>query len=452
MNGQRPAEVPSAAYLEHTAERTARAAVEAAPPTSGYGGAPDQVCASIEATLERRSPALLGLSRALHAEPELGFEERKSVQAVADLLAAEGHDVEVGAYGLPTALRAVAGEATGEGGQRAAVGGPRVALLAEYDALPGIGHACGHNVICATAVGAFLAVADHLDRLGGTVELIGTPAEEGGGGKELIARAGGFVGLDAALMLHPFGGYDIAEHPFLGRRTVDVTYRGVAAHASAAPFMGRNALDAVVAAYQGIAALRQHIPPTDRVHGVITDGGDRPNIVPEHAAAAFYLRSAGVDTLLDLSRRVQAILEGAAAMTGTVCETRWDAEPAYLPIRHNHVLATRYAVRMARRGRTVLPDGVVPEFLTGSTDLGNVSLRLPAIHPMLGLGPSSVALHTADFARWAGSSEADAAVLDGAAGLALTAADFLSDAELRSAARAEFDAAGGPVDVSALLG
>ncbi|MGH3344811.1 MAG: M20 family metallopeptidase [Carbonactinosporaceae bacterium] len=450
MNGQRPAEAPSAAYLERTAERTARAAAEAAPPTSAYGGTPDQVCASIEAALERRSPALLALSRALHAAPEVGFEERRSVQAVAELLAAEGHEAEVGAFGLPTALRAVAGDG----------GGPRVALLAEYDALPGIGHACGHNVICATAVGAFLAVADHLDQLGGqlggqaggTVELIGTPAEEGGGGKELIARAGGFERLDAALMLHPFGGYDIAEHPFLGRRTVEVTYRGVAAHASAAPFMGRNALDAVVAAYQGVAALRQHIPSTDRVHGVITDGGDRPNIVPEHAAAAFYLRSADVDTLLDLSRRVQAILDAAAAMTGTACETRWDAEPAYLPIRHNHALATRYALRMTRRGRTVLPEGIVPEFLTGSTDLGNVSLRLPAIHPMLGLGPASAALHTADFARWAGSSEADSAVVDGAVGLALTAADFLADAELRAAARAEFDTAGGPVDVPGLLG
>lgn len=430
---------PDDAYLDKLSTRTARLVAEAEPLTSPFAGAPDVVVADVIKAVERRREALVALSRDIHAHPEEGYAEHHAVRAVADLLGSEGHAPEVGAYGLPTALRARAGE-----------GRPRVAVLAEYDALPGIGHGCGHNVICAAAVGAFLALAEHVDGLGGSVELIGTPAEEGGGGKEVIARAGGFDEVDAAVMLHPFS-YDLADHPFLGRRVVEVVYSGVAAHASAMPFMGRNALDGVVAAYTGIAALRQHIPPTDRVHGVITDGGARPNVVPERAAALFYLRSFEPETLADLCRRAQGVFEGAAAMTGTSVDVRWDVEPAYLPIRHNGPLATRYAVRMAARGRRVLPAGVVPETLTGSTDLGNVSVRVPAIHPMLAIAGAEASLHTTEFAAAAATERADDAVIDGAVGLALTAADFVADADLREATAADFAEAGGVLDLDALL-
>lgn len=438
MATKRP-EVPSTAFLDDLAGRTRQAADRAAPLASGHAGAPAELAERVGAAVERRAATLRELSHDVHDHPELGFEEHRSVRAVARVLEDAGHDVEIGAYGLPTAFRARAGD-----------GGPRLAVLAEYDALPGIGHACGHNIICATAVGAFLSLAEHVVDLGGCVELIGSPAEEGGGGKELIARAGGFDGVDAAIMLHP-SDTDIAAQSCLGRRVVDVTYAGVAAHASAYPFMGRNALDAVVVAYTGVAALRQHIPPTDRVHGVITDGGARPNIVPERASAQFYVRSAGTETLRDLSRRVQRIFEGAAEMTGTAVDVRWDGEPAYLPIRYSSPLAARYTVHLGRRGRRVLPDGVVPDFLSGSTDLGNVSVRVPAIHPMLAVAPSSVALHTADFATWAASERADAAVVDGAVGLALTGADFLADDALRDDVAREFAEAGGPVDVERLF-
>jgi len=431
---------PDPTYLETLAGRTARLVSRAEPVSSEHAGASDALARAVTDSVERRQAGLRALSREVHDHPEEGFSEHHAVEAVTRMLRAEGNDVEVGAYGLETALRARAGE-----------GRPRVAVLAEYDALPGIGHACGHNVICATAVGAFCALADHVGALGGSVELLGTPAEEGGGGKEVLARAGAFDEVDAAVMLHPFD-YDIAAHPFLGRRVVEVVYTGVAAHASAMPFMGRNALDGVVAAYTGVAALRQHIPPTDRVHGIITDGGARANVVPERAAALFYLRSTGPETLADLCRRAQGVFEGAAAMTGTAVDVRWDPQPPYLPIRHNQSLAARYAVRMASRGRQVLPTGIVPETFTGSTDLGNVSVRVPAIHPMLAVASPGTSLHTSEFAAAAATEAADEAVVDGATGLALTAADYLADEVLRAAVAAEFADGGGVLDVPSLFG
>ena len=260
--------------------------------------------------------------------------------------------------------------------------GPHIAVLAEYDALPGLGHACGHNVICTTAAGGFLGAATVAERLGGRVSLIGTPAEEGGGGKEILARAGVFDDVDAVIMLHPFS-HDVALHPFLGRRQLEMVFHGVGAHASAQPFMGRNALDAAVAAYQGVSALRQQLPQSDRVHGVFSDGGARPNVIPARAALLFYLRSQNPDTLRDLAARMTSIAEGAAAMTGCGVELIWDAQAAYLPIRFNTALAGRWSVNQAGTGRKPLPPGIVPESLTGSTDLGNLSYRMPALHPML---------------------------------------------------------------------
>jgi amidohydrolase len=407
----------------------------AEPIRSEFAGAGEPLRSDVERWVVGHAEELVALSRDLHAHPEEAFAEHRSVEQAAELLRRHGHDVEVGVGGLDTALRA------GLGGD-----GPHVAVLAEYDALPGIGHGCGHNIICSAGVGGFLAAATAVTAVGGRVSLFGTPAEEGGGGKEHLARAGLFDDVDAVVMLHPFS-HDIATHPFLGRRQVEVVFHGVAAHAAAQPFMGRNALDAVVATYQGVAALRQHIPSTDRVHGIITDGGKRPNVVPDRAAALFYVRSAEPGSLRDLARRIEAVAHGASSMTGCGVELHWDGNPAYLPIRHNAVLAARWAEHQARRGRTSLPRGVVPEHLTGSTDLGNLSFRMPAIHPMIGLGDPNLSLHTEEFAAAAGSPAGDRAVLDGAIGLALTTADYLADADLREAVRAEFEAAGGSLDV-----
>ena len=429
-----PYDPPSAPYPDLMAECFAaleRDVASAEPVRSPHDGAPRAVTDRLTAAVEARAEDLIALSHEIHANPELGFDEHAAAATVARVLEGAGHDVDVGAYGLATAVRATAGHDR-----------PRVAILAEYDALPGIGHACGHNVICATAVGAFLAVAESVDELGGSVELIGCPAEEGGGGKEIISKAGGFDEVDCAIMLHPHS-FDVATHTWLGVQQVSVTYRGLSAHASATPFMGRNALDAVVQAYQALGALRQHVLPTDRIHGVITNGGAKPNIVPDEASAQFYLRSGHPSTLSELTTRAREVFEAAALATGTQLEVDWEPCPVYLPVRNNHALAARYAENIAARGRRPLPDGVVPRELTGSTDLGNVSVRVPAIHPTLAIAPPEVTIHTPAFAEWAASERADAGTVDGAVGLALTAADFLSDPKLREDVAAEFERAGG---------
>jgi amidohydrolase len=403
-----PRPSPDDSYLRALTTATERAVAAAEPIASEHGGAPAPVREAVTAAVGDHADELVALSRDLHAHPEEGFAEHRSVRAVAELLERHGHRVEVGIGGLETAFVTTRGE-----------DGPHVAVLAEYDALPGIGHGCGHNIICATGVGGFLGAALAQPRTGGRVSLIGTPAEEGGGGKETLARAGVFDDVDAVVMTHPFN-HDIAMHPFLGRRQLEMVFHGVAAHASAQPFMGRNALDAAVSAYQGVAALRQHLPGTDRVHGVFTDGGARPNVVPERAALLFYVRSADPVTLRDLADRLTAIA---------------------------HRAASAWSVNQEPTGRQPLPPGIVPEFLTGSTDLGNLSYRMPAIHPMIAVSEPTVALHTAAFADAAGSPAGDRAVRDGALGLALTAVDYLADPALREAVHAEFAAAGGPLDV-----
>ncbi|GAA1870000.1 M20 family metallopeptidase [Pseudonocardia ailaonensis] len=423
---------PDDGYLRALVAATEQAVAGAEPLGSEHAGAPAELREPVAAAVDALGDELVALSRDLHAHPETSFAEHRSARAVAELLERHGHEPETGVGGLDTALRCTSG---GDG--------PHVGILAEYDALPGIGHGCGHNVIATTALGAFLALAG---RAPGRVTLFGTPAEEGGGGKETMARAGLFDDVDAVVMLHPFS-HDVAMHPFLGRRQVEMVFRGVAAHAAAQPFMGRNALDAAVAAYQGVAALRQHLPPTDRIHGTFTDGGARPNVVPERAAVLFYVRSMEPETLRDLAERVTAIAEGAARMHGCGVELSWDAAPAYLPIRHNAALAGRWAVNQRERGRTSLVPGIVPEFLTGSTDLGNLSQRMPAIHPMLAIAGPTEALHTEGFAAAAGSATGDAGVRDGAHGLAMTALDYLADAGLREAVHAEFAAQGGALDV-----
>ena len=426
---------PDDSYLRSLTAATERAVLDAEPISSEYAGAPEKVRAAVLAAAREYGDDLVALSQDLHAHPEEAYAEHRSVQAVARLLERHGHPTRIGVGGLDTALIATRGTE-----------GPHIGVLAEYDALPGIGHACGHNIICSTAVGGFLAAARVQEQVGGRVSLIGTPAEEGGGGKEKMARAGVFDDVDAVIMLHPFT-HDLALHPFLGRRQVEMVFHGVASHAAAQPFMGRNALDAAVAAYQGVAALRQHLPSSDRLHGIFTDGGARPNVVPERAALLFYVRSAAPETLRDLATRMTEIARGAAAMTGCGVEMHWDPLPPYLPIRFNNALAARWAVNQEPVGRRSLPPGVVPDFLTGSTDLGNLSYRMPAIHPMIAVSEPTVALHTTAFAEAAGGPAGDLAVRDGAVGLALTAADYLADAALRDAVHSEFAAAGGPLDV-----
>jgi amidohydrolase len=431
----RPTE-PSRSYLDALSERTAERAARAVPLRSAHRGAPPGLAESVAASVRERSAAIAALSRRIFATPEEAFDEHRSAAAVAEAVRAEGWDARVGVFGQPTAVLAAAGRASG----------PAIAILAEYDALPVIGHGCGHNIIAASAVGAFLAVASVADQLDGRVVLLGTPAEEGNSGKELLAREGAFDGLDAAIMAHPFG-YDAADHPFIGRRILRVHYTGVAAHASATPFMGRNALDAVNLHYQAVAQLRQHLPPGDRVHGIVLHGGDRPSIVPSTATLEYYLRSHEAVTLRELSARFEEISAGVALATGTGVRLEWDPQPFTLPTRFNRPLTERWAVHQQRIGRRVLTREVVPSELAASTDFGNVSVRIPGIHPVIAVSPPEVALHTAEFARYASSAAGDRAAVDAAHGLALTALDFLTDSELRAATAADFAAAGGAIDV-----
>ena len=391
----------------------------------------------IDRALARLRPELQELAHALYAHPEIGFQEHRSVALIAETLAAHGVDAEVGAFGLDTALRAQVGSGDG----------PHVAVIAEYDALPGIGHACGHNVIAGIALGAFLAAAPIVARLGGRLSLIGTPAEENGGGKELLIRAGAFDDVDAAGMVHPGSGSGTGS--VLGQRTtgvrrIAVTYHGRAAHAAGAPWLGRNALDGVVTAYQGVAQLRQHILPTDRIHGIITDGGAAPNIVPERASALFYVRSAEVDTLKELTHRVVAVLEGAAISTATRAEIDVDPVPPYLPLQTNVALTTRWAQALQTRGVDIPPPPAVAAQGGPSTDMGNVSRYVPSIHPSIGLGgPDDVFPHNAAFADLTVQPAAIDALVLAAAGLATAAVDYVSDPELRAAVAAEFAASGG---------
>jgi amidohydrolase len=374
-----------------------------------------EVCAAVD----RLGSELLAVSHEIHAHPELAFEEVRAARVLGDTARGHGLDPVVGVYGLATAIEARFGAA-----------GPTVAFLSEYDALPGIGHACGHNIIATTALGAALALHSLGARLPGRVRWLGTPAEERGGGKELMARAGAFEGIDAALMVHPSGA-NLISMPCICIAELDVTYRGVAAHASAMPERGVNALDALVIAYQAVAALRQHIRPTERLHGIITDGGQAPNIVPERAAGRFYVRAANAEALGALKTRVEGCFRAGAHATGAELELVW-GEVDYLELDPSWPLARRYQTNAESLGRVFFPWEMVPPGLQGSTDMGNVSHRVPSIHPMIASAPPHVSIHNAEFAKWAGSDLGDKAVLDGAKALAMTALDFLCDPELRA--------------------
>lgn len=362
------------------------------------------------AEVDRRADLLIDASHRIHAQPELGFHEVFAHGLLTDLLEADGLVPERGAYGLPTAFAARAGEA-----------GPTIAVMCEYDALPGIGHACGHNIIATAGLGAGLAAARLATELGGRVVILGTPAEEGGGGKVLMMDRGALDGVDAAMMIHPAGA-DLRAMNAIAIQQILVEYHGAAAHAAAAPHKGRNALDAAVIGYTNVAALRQHIRPVERIHGVITDGGDKPNIVPAHAAAHWYVRAADLRTLESLKERVLRCLQAGADAAGCEMTYAWQ-DPVYADMRDNEPLIDLYAENVATFGRApmVPADGAA---VVGSTDMGNVSYSVPSMHPMIAVAPAHVAIHTPEFASYAGSPSGDQAVLDGAKAMAMTIADL----------------------------
>jgi amidohydrolase len=366
----------------------------------------DTFAAAAGTRIDEERDALLALSHGIHADAEVGFEEHTSSRRVAEMLAAGGFDVQHGAAGLDTAVVASAGS------------GPlTVAICAEYDALPGIGHACGHNIIAAAAVGAGLALAPLADDLGLTVRVLGTPAEEGGGGKIIMLREGSFDGANLAMMVHP-APYESSRMPCLAVQHFDVRYQGVSAHASAYPQLGVNAADALTVAQVAIGLLRQHIKPTDRIHGIVTDGGDAPNIVPERTAGQWYARSATLAELKELYPRVQACFEAGALATGATV-TFDEPGPAYSEFAHDDELIALWEDAARAVGRT-LPEGPMDESIAGSTDMANVSLGMPTIHPMLGIETHGAVNHQPGFTAACITAYADRAVLDGALAMART--------------------------------
>ncbi|MCC6225244.1 MAG: M20 family metallopeptidase [Microthrixaceae bacterium] len=379
----------------------------------------------VRAEVGRLSDRLLDVSHRIWDSPELCYDEHHAHDLLTEALEGAGLEVRRGAFGLPTAFEASAGTE-----------GPTIAICCEYDALPGIGHACGHNVIAAAGLGAGLAVSCLADELGGRVVVLGTPAEEGGGGKILMIERGAFDGVDAAMMVHPADA-DLDSFWAIAIHELRCTFHGRAAHAAAAPERGVNALDAAVLAYMGVAALRQHIAPHERVHGIFTHGGDKPNVVPELASMQWYVRSASRESLAALEPRVLAAIEAGALATGA--DVDFDLhDPPYSDLRDNAPLLEAYASNSATLGRVLRSKATRPEFL-GSTDMGDVSHRVPAIHPMIKVAPEGVAIHSPEFAAHARGESGDRAVLDGAVAMAQTVVDLWTDPALLARVHAAFD-------------
>ena len=384
-----------------------------------------QAKARAAARVDELAEALVAASHDIHARPELAYEEHFAAGRLADLVEVQGIAVERGAFGLPTAFVARVGER-----------GPNVVICCEYDALPGIGHGCGHNIIGTAGVGAGLAAAAVADAVGGRVTILGTPAEEGGGGKIRLLAAGAFDGADVAMMVHPEAG-DVERVPYLANDSLVVEMHGVAAHAASSPWAGVNALDALVLGYTAVNALRHRLRPDEKVFGIITHGGDATNVLPAYAAAKYRVRAATSAGLDELRRKVVACFEGAAQQTGARLEYRF--EGGYEDMASNRTLAAAYRRNGEALGRRFVDPALIPVSVAGSTDMGNVSKVLPSIHPVIGMCPITVGGHTIEMAEHSVTPAADRAVVDGAKAMAMTAIDVWTDPDLLGAARAEFE-------------
>lgn len=379
----------------------------------------------LDRAVDAQRAGLVDLARSIHDHPELCFEEHRAAAWVAEYVErAGGVTVERGVGGLPTAVRARAGS-----------GQPRVAIFAEYDALPEIGHACGHNLIAAGAVGAFVALA-RAGGFPGSVELVGTPAEEGGGGKIKLLEAGVFEGLSAAMMFHPFD-RDLLAHPALSSLRLTLKYRGAPAHAAMAPGDGRSALTACLDTFRLIDSQRVHFADGVRVHGIVTNGGQAVNVIPEYAESEFSLRARSTAELERVLTIVRRCANGAAMASGV--EVEIVEKRGYREMWNNMVIAERFGGALRELGRT--PRELDARVGAGSTDMGDVSQHVPSIHPYLAICDEGEALcHQHRFAECAVSERGFESMLVAAKALARTAADLLENPELLAAASAEFAA------------
>ena len=365
---------------------------------------------------------LIDISLEIHANPELSLEEVEVVKGLTDYLDRKGFTVERGAYEMPTAFEATYGSGT-----------PHIGIIAEYDALPGIGHACGHNIIATAALGAGLATKVAVDALGGTIHVIGTPGEEGKGGKIMMAKKGAFSNLDAAMMIHP-GSYNTSGCMAMGVAILEVEFFGRAAHAAAAPEQGINALEAMIVSFNAINSLRQHQKEGSRIHGIITDGGQAPNVVPDHSAGTFFVRAMDDQYLEELKERVVDCFQAGATASRARLEYRW-SEAQYRTMNNNVVMSERFAKNMKALGRDIDP---YQDKIFGSTDMGNVSYMIPSIHPIIAVSPVAVPIHTVEFEAYAKSEKAHQAMIVGATAMAWTVVDLLSEKILLDKAKEAF--------------
>ncbi len=364
----------------------------------------------VKRSIESQKDQLIRLSVDIHDNPELGFKEEKAATWLASYLEDNGFRVERGIAGLATAFRATYGQEN-----------PRIALLAEYDALPKIGHACGHNIIGVSAVGAGVASRGVIEQLGGSVVVMGTPGEEVLGGKIDMVKAGVFKEIDAAMIVHP----DTRNTPTqeaLAASTLEVEFFGRPAHAAGQPHKGINALDAMILAFTSVNSLRQHIRKDARIHGIITDGGEAPNIVPAHSAATFLVRALDDDYLAELKGRVLNCFTGASMASGARLEYRWQNR-TYAPMKNNMTLAGLFKQNLESLGRSV--EDFDRRSGLGSTDMGNVSQVVPSIHPTIAIAPHEVLLHSPEFATATVSEAGHSGLLDAAKGMAMTVVDIL---------------------------
>ncbi|MYB85451.1 MAG: M20 family metallopeptidase [Chloroflexi bacterium] len=373
-----------------------------------------------QAAVDAARDDLTALSRRIHANPELGYEEEQASGWLEEMLDAAGFAVEPGICGLPTAFRATKGS------------GPlHIVVCAEYDALPGIGHACGHNVIAASAAGAGIGAGAVADDAGLTVTVMGTPAEEvlRSGGKIRLLEGGAFEGAHAAMMTHP-APWDVAVWPIVAASFFEVHYEGKAAHASGFPEQGVNAADALTIAQTAIGLLRQHIRSTDRVHGIVTHGGDAFNIIPAHASADYAVRAITLDDLTEVYEKVMRCFEAGALATGAKLSVIGGDRP-FAHLEHDLEMATAYQRNAERLGRRFPAPGESSPATPVSTDMGNVSLALPSIHPAIGIDSLPAVNHQPEFAAACATPAADQALYDGAVAMAWTMLDMAETPALR---------------------
>lgn len=379
------------------------------------------------AAIEAQRARLITISDTIHAQPELSFKEVKSAAILCDALESAGFRVQRGIGGLPTAFRAEAG------GKKP---GPTVAVLAEYDALPEIGHACGHNIIGTAGIAAGIGVKAVIDDLAGRVVVIGTPAEESGAGKAILIEKGVFADIDAALMMHP-ASYTMVTRPSLAAFRVDLEFTGKAAHAASSPDLGISALEAVIQTFNLVNSMRLHVRPDTRIHGIITNGGVAINIIPEFASAAFSVRSLSQAYTEELVQRVIRCAEAAAAATGATLKTK--TTRGYAAMIPNPTIARLMADNLRSLGVEV--SSPRPNERMGSTDMGNVTQVVPGIHAYLAIAPDGVAGHSVEFRAASVSAAGHKGLIDAAQAMAMTVIDLLNDPALVATAKQELAAA-----------